>query len=440
MMKSFNQQKTIILGAGMTGLAAGYRSGYPIFEAGSYPGGICSSYYIRPGDPRRLHHPPEDGEAYRFEIGGGHWIFGADPEILSLIRTLTPVITCRRKAAVFFARRNRFIPYPIQNHLRYFEPERIEQVVGEIKSASRQVPRTMEEWLLNNFGPTLGGLFFIPFHEKYTAGLYREIAPQDAYKSPVDIETVLRGARAETAPVGYNTEFVYPVGGLDRLARELAAGARINYRKKAVRIDPARKTVYFADGSEEQFHRVISTLPLNRVMEMTGLEAPGRPEPYSSVLELNIGAEKGPRCPGQHWLYIPDSLSGFFRVGFYSNVDPSFIPASARPAENRVGIYVERAYPGGERPGEKELTDYKKDVERELQALGFIGEVEANDSTWIDVAYTWSWPDNPWKAAALETLAGHGIIQAGRYARWGFQGIAVSIKEGIRVGEDPGIC
>ncbi len=99
-----------------------------------------------------------------------------------------------------------------------------------------------------------------------------------------------------------------------------------------------------------------------------------------------------------------------------------------------MGIYVERAYPGGEKPGEEELDEYKKAVEEELQGLGFIGEVEVNDSTWIDVAYTWSWPDNPWKEAALRILAENDILQAGRYARWGFQGIAVSLKEGRSLG------
>jgi len=34
----------------MTGLAAGIASGLPVYEAGERPGGICSSYYVRPGE------------------------------------------------------------------------------------------------------------------------------------------------------------------------------------------------------------------------------------------------------------------------------------------------------------------------------------------------------------------------------------------------------
>lgn len=42
-------------------------------------------------------------------------------------------------------------------------------------------------------------------------------------------------------------------------------------------------------------------------------------------------------------LYNPDAKSGFHRVGFYSNVDCSFQPKSARQANEGVSIYVERA-------------------------------------------------------------------------------------------------
>ena len=84
------QSPVAILGGGMTGLAAGWASGLPVYEAEEAPGGICSSYYIRPGTQERLHQAPPDEEAYRFEIGGGHWIFGGDPAILRLIRKLAP--------------------------------------------------------------------------------------------------------------------------------------------------------------------------------------------------------------------------------------------------------------------------------------------------------------------------------------------------------------
>ena len=56
------------------------------------------------------------------------------------------------------------------------------------------------------------------------------------------------------------------------------------------------------------------------------------------------------------------------------------------------------------------------------------------DSTWIDVAYTWTWPDSRWRQLALQQLEKFGIYQIGRYGRWEFQGIADSIRDGLFAG------
>ena len=74
----------------------------------------------------------------------------------------------------------------------------------------------------------------------------------------------------------------------------------------------------------------ISTEELAEQLTMAGLEVDEEPADYTSVLVLNIGATRGKKCPDDHWLYIPDSESRFHRVGFYSNVDASFMPASSR--------------------------------------------------------------------------------------------------------------
>ncbi|MEM1944275.1 MAG: protoporphyrinogen oxidase-like protein [Nitrososphaerota archaeon] len=428
-------ERVLILGAGMTGLAAGYASGLPVYEAADWPGGICSSYYVRPGSQERLHVAPADGEAYRFEIGGGHWIFSGDPLVLRFIRSLAPVKSYQRKSAVFFPDRDLFVPYPIQNHLRYLGQKVAAQAIEEItngRSLSDIV--TMADWLQVNFGPTLYNLFFEPFHELYTADLFREIAPQDAYKTPVNPALVIRGAFDDVPQVGYNVTFVYPEEGLNTLAQRMAKRCRVHYGKRVVKVDVRSKEIYFEDGTVEPYSEIISTLPLNRMMEMTGLDVGEPPDPATSVLVVNIGAARSPDCPEEHWLYIPRSRAGFHRVGFYSNVDSSFLPASRRERRDCVSIYVEKAYREGEKPSKQELDKLCQDIVEELQEWGWIKEAEVVDPTWIDVAYTWSWPGSRWREKSLKTLEEHGIYQVGRYARWVFQGIADSIKNGFVAG------
>ena len=91
----------------------------------------------------------------------------------------------------------------------------------------------MGDWLRGAFGPALCEAFFVPFHERYTAGLLDRIAPQDPAKSPTAVPAAAASPPAATAsgsarpaPRGYNPTFRYPVDGLDHLIyrpRELYA-------------------------------------------------------------------------------------------------------------------------------------------------------------------------------------------------------------------------
>lgn len=428
----------------MTGLAVGFASGEEtlVCEASDAPGGICSSYYLRAGTSgpeARMHAPPSDGEAYRFEIGGGHWIFGGDPAVLGLIERLVPVRRYARRSSVYFPESGALVPYPIQHHLAHLDEGLAERALAEILAMpSDTPPETMAAWLRQSFGPSLGAHFFEPFHEGYTAGLYPSIAPQDAYKSPIRRDLVLGGAErdtgAEADAVGYNVTFLYPRDGLDALARALAARSRVRYHARATRLDLEANTAHFADGSSVRYERVVSTLPLGTTLRLAGLEVEARPDPHTSVLVLNIGAERGPKCPDDQWLYIPESKSGFHRVGFYDQVDPSFCPASARADGSRASLYIERSFRAGERPSDEDIAQYQREVAAELKAWGFIGAVEVSDPTWIDVAYTWAWPGSRWRAEALGALRQGGVHTVGRYARWVFQGIADSIRDGLVVG------
>jgi protoporphyrinogen oxidase len=422
----------LVLGAGVTGLAAARAGGLEVLEATRVPGGICRSYYLAADGSEPLAAPPRDGRAWRFEVGGGHWLFGGDPVLLDWLDRLAPLQRYERRAAVYFARSGLTVPYPLQNHLAALGRE---VAISALAEMARPVApaRTLGEWLRARFGPTLFELFFGPFHERYTAGLLDRIAPQDDFKSPHDFARALEGAFGGTAPVGYNATFAYPRDGLDALARALAAGCRIAFDREVVRIDPGERTVHCADGSARRYGSLLSSLPLARMLELTGLTVDGPPDPYTSILVLNIGARRGPRCPSAHWLYVPDSASGFHRVGFYGNVAPAFLPQRA-DRDGLVSLYVERAWLGGTRPSAEEIVRYRNATVAELQGYGFISTVEVWREDWIEVAYTWSWPRSNWRARALDALRRHRIHQIGRYGRWVFQGIADSIREGLVAG------
>lgn len=427
---------TCILGAGVTGLAAGIASGFPVFEAGDVPGGICSSYYMRPSETKRLYTAPADGDVYRFEMGGGHWVFDSDLIVLNLLRSLAPLKSYARHSSVYLRDMNLFVSYPIQNHLHRLGAVSATKIVQEmIQGAfSNRSVFSMADWQLAHFGPTLCELFFDPFHELYSAGLWKWIMPQDDYKSPVNLSQVIQGVVSMAAPVGYNVTFVYPIEGLNAIVQRMAEKSTIHYQKRVVGIDVKYRRVHFADGSGVDYETVLSTLPLNRTMDLAGLKVDSQPDPCTSVLVVNVGAVKGPRCPQDHWVYIPRSQSRFHRVGFYSNVDESFLPVSVRRFERHVSLYIEKAYQDGQKPDDTQVRNISQAMVRELQDWEWIDEPDVVDATWIDVAYTWSWVGSQWKREALRLLDQNHVIQVGRFARWVFQGIGDSIRDGLMAG------
>ncbi|MBI3296787.1 MAG: FAD-dependent oxidoreductase [Elusimicrobia bacterium] len=406
--------KGLILGGGVTGLAAGLASGVPVLEASGGPGGICASYMK---------------EGYRFERGGGHWLFGLDDALRPMLEAASPLKTYRRKSAVYFAATGLKVPYPLQYHLRCLPRAVARRALAEVGRGGPA--RTMRDWLKAWFGPTLCELFFEPFHDRYTAGLHARVAPQDSYKSPVDMRQARAGAAGGAADAGYNVEFAYPALGLGAMTGAFARRCDLRPGSAVRGIDLGSRRVALGDGRSLAWDRLVSTLPLPVTARLCGWRVPAAEAPFTSVLVLNVGAARGPRTPAEHWLYVPDAASGFHRVGFYSNVDASFLPRGAR---GRTSLYVERAYPGGARPTPIEEKAYAAAALAELRAWGFIGAADVVDASWVEYAYTYSLPGSTWRARTMARLAAEGILPAGRYGRWRFQGICESLHEGLAAG------
>ncbi|MFH1394587.1 MAG: FAD-dependent oxidoreductase [Candidatus Omnitrophota bacterium] len=423
-------KKVFVLGAGITGLSAGISTKNRIYEARQLPGGICASYYMNAhGEKTYLR---QNEESYRFEIGGGHWIFGADDLVLRFIKNLSPVKKYKRNSAVYFSDRNLYVPYPLQNHLNYLPKNIAQKALKEIMQADHGKPVIfMSQWLERHFGNTMCELFFFPYHALYTAGLFTKIEPQDQYKTPLDIEHIIKGYAGKTPQVGYNATFVYPKAGLDDLIKRMAAKCNINYNKEVAAIDLKGKEVFFQDGGSSKYEALISSIPLNQVVKLAGIKTFATEPPYTSALVINIGAKKGIRCPNYHWLYVPKNKSGFHRVGFYSNVDNSFLPKSSRKDNNIVSLYVEKTYLPSKKPKRAALKKICKDIVTELKEWEFIADTEIIDPVWIETAYTWSYPDSDWKQKTTELLRQNHVCPVGRYGLWEFQGIAQSIRDGL---------
>lgn len=364
--------KTCILGAGFTGLAAGIKTGATIYEMSDKAGGICRDY---------------EKDGFKFSNGGPHWIFGKDKG-LEYIKTLVEVKEYERKAGVYY---NHTFPYPFQKEA--------------LKICDNVSIKSFKGYLFEMFGREQCNLFFYPFNEKYTAGLMGDIIPQDNYKTP-------------KTGTGWVSTFCDPVNGLSDLVDKMASQCKIFFNQEAIKIDTGKKIVFFEMGYAE-YDRLISTIPLNKCMELCDQKVN---IPHTSVLVINIGAERGINLPPEHWLYIPFCKSGFHRVAFYTNVDKTKAPAG------KVGLSVEIAFRGNEFDSDKIVQE----VFLELQEWGWIKGVITFNVDFVPCAYTWQYntEDVP---NALSWLKERDIISTGRYGKWKFQGLTQSIEDGFNV-------
>jgi protoporphyrinogen oxidase len=430
--------RTIILGGGMCGLGAALASYLPAYEATDRPGGVCYSYYVDPEGVRRDPPNQDVSGCFRFEPAGGHWMFGISPDSLTRIGKFAAFRKYKRQAAVYFPQSAQLVPFPLQDNLRYLDKPLRDRIVAEIcydpPAVNGESP-SLKDWLFHNFGPTLCELFFFPFNERYTAGLYSGIAAQDGYKSALDRQRVLQGASGNTEDKGYNSVFYYPGDGLDHLIRNISAGCTVHLDHAVSGIDSRDHQVFFSNGTQLPYDRIISTIPLNHMVRLCEVECGAQPDPATAVLVVNVGAVRGHRdfLP-YHWIYVPSSSSGMHRFGFYNHVDSSFLPLNYQNRTDIVSIYAERSFSSASPPGLKEQSSATSAIVEELKDWGVISEPIVISWTFTDPAYTWSRRGSTWAQHAINQLSEAGISQIGRYGGWRFQGMLESFEQGLSAG------
>lgn len=69
----------------------------------------------------------------------------------------------------------------------------------------------------------------------------------------------------------------------------MASLCDMRYNKRVSQIDVDSKELYLADGSILPYDKLISTLPLNKMMQMTGLHVAAQEDPHTSTRKVSAG-------------------------------------------------------------------------------------------------------------------------------------------------------
>jgi len=412
------QVETLIVGAGVTGLAAAGQLGiqdYLVIEADTTIGGYCKTI-------------ERSGFVWDYS---GHFFHFRNPSVDRWLRErMRPevvVSTVRKKAFVAYG--GRMLDYPFQKSIHQLPREEFLECLHDLYFAERQTAqepsreprRTLREMLEARYGRGICEKFLFPYNEKVYACNLDELDPGAMGRffpapSLADIIRHFRDARDDS----YNATFSYPSSGAIAYVDALASAVRpdsLSMEEGLVSVDRTRR-VAMTTRREIGFGRMISTLPLPLLAALSGLEHDPGAFSWSKVLVFNFGFDaKGPR--DVHWVYFPSPDVSFYRVGFYDNI----------LGTDRMSLYVEVAM---SRTAVPERERLRSRVLSDLRAAGVVSgqRLVAEHSVMLDPAYVHiSKRAEAERERVRALLEEQSIYSAGRYGAWRYCSIEDNIVE-----------
>ena len=283
-----------------------------------------------------------------------------------------------------------------------------------------------EQWLVASYGRTFAETFPMEYAKKVHTTTADQLGidwlgPR-LYRPKLD-EVLLGALSRETPDVHYVTEYRYPTrGGFFSYLKPFIAEADIRSGHRLVGVSPKEQKLRFANGVEEEYDHLISSVPLPEFV--TTLE--GTPEEVveasklltaTSMVLVNVGVDR--EEVGDTWTYFYDQDIIFTRVSYPGQLSPNMVPPGH--GSFQAEIYFSDKY--------KPLTglpeDYITPTVNDLKGTGLIKEGDQiRHTSALYVSYGNIIHDLD-KIPALALIHGYldeiGIKMCGRYGLWGYQ-------------------
>jgi len=421
--------KIVVIGAGLTGLSAAYHleqkgfHDYKIFEKESCVGGLCRSVN-------------QDGFTFDYT---GHLIHINNHHFEHFIKNTVNLDNLNKIIRrSFIYSQNKYVPYPFQVNLHGLKTETIiECIEGFIKrKKSTKGPKTFYQWVLKNFGAGFGKNFFFPYQTKIFDYDIRKISSSwtNRFVPATSLRKILMGSLTKEPEklVGYNSKFLYPKKGgisflISKISKEIKNKINTNFCLKM--IDQKNKLAIFDNGHIEKFDSLISTIPLNILINKlkekssTYLKPAAKKLLCNSIVNFNIGTSK-PKLSSKHWIYFPESKFPFYRIGFTSNFSDNMAP------ENCSSLYGELSYTN---KSKQLVMQNLKDSIKETKKLLNISENEVLTEKIIHIPHAYI-IYNFWREKNLKKvhkcLNYNSVYSIGRYGHWKYSSMQEAFLDG----------
>ncbi|MEA2460431.1 MAG: hypothetical protein QOH90_608 [Actinomycetota bacterium] len=415
--------KIVIIGAGPCGLGAarelkrlGY-SNWKLMERSPLAGGHAGSEV--------------DPAGFTWDQGG-HVVFSHYGEFDKILDEVMGEEVYHHERSSYIRFDGRWVPYPFQNNLRYLPPEvAFECVEGLIAAPGGNTDMDFGTWMQAIFGEGITKHFMRPYNFKVWA------TPPDRMQSQwigervsvVDYKRALRSLifEEDDAAWGPNNLFMFPAqGGTGEIYRRLAETLtdHITYNRDLISVDADAKRLRFADGSEEDYDTLISTVPIDKLVRSLDrcpdrVHASAEDLEHNGVYMVGIGYET-PLKDDKSWLYFPQDHAPFYRATNFAKYAPANVPDSDTA---KYCAYMTEVSYSPYKPEPREGLEDR--VEEGLRAAGVIeGRPEVASMHVIDIDYAYPVPTLK-RDPALHTiqpwLMEQGIYSRGRFGSWKYE-------------------
>lgn len=408
----------LIIGAGITGLAfADSLAGqdYLVCEADTEIGGYCKTI-------------SRNGFTWDYS---GHFFHFKHPEIERyLLERMPPqaVFKVERCSKIFW--QGGWVDFPFQKNIHQLPKDDFVDCIYGLHFRPTAPPANFKEMLYAKFGAGIAERFLIPYNEKlYATDLARlDLNAMGRFFPYADVSEIVRNFKCPDNR-SYNDTFTYPSGGaiqyVHALAREVPA-ERILLGERLVKVEPEQRVAHTTRRSI-RYRALISSAPLNRLLEGCGLAFDASHFRWNKVLVFNLGFDaKG--MQRLHWAYFPQRELCFYRVGFYDNIGRG----------DRMSLYVEIGLEQGTEVTPQVVEGLRERTLHDLRQAGLVTSQRLVD--WhhvvMDPAYVHITQESLADAARFTALlAGHGIHSIGRYGSWTYCSIEDNIVQARQLAE-----
>lgn len=421
-------EKTIILGAGLSGLSAAYylKESCEIFEKEEKVGGLCRS--IHRGD-------------FIFDYGP-HILFPKDRYVAQLIKKLliNNLHIQSREAWIYHKFCDAYTRFPFQSHLHGLPIDIVKDCIlgffNTLKKGDRK-PDDYEEWIIWNFGEGIAKHLMIPYAKKIWTISPKKMNFEWVWNRVprLSMEDLLEGALKDNPKLfGFNTEFWYPIhGGIEGLpASFLAKVKNVNLKKEAVKIYLKKKCVEFSDNTKVHYENLISTLPLPEIIKRIDI-APGEVKKAAqdlmnnSVYCVNLGIARESISP-YHYIYFYEPDFSFHRISFPMNLSSYTTP------KKHSSVTTETSYSKYKKVSRENITERVIEDLMKAKILFPDDRIVVSDVADIRIAYVIYDLNHRKNVKKIHGfLRGHSIFPCGRFGEWEYFNMDHSIASGKKV-------